>query len=116
MLRKSDHLAREREKERNKRLGLLHNIVDKGDDKYCCSVYRNLRNTVTDINKWISGGASVLFVSLKTEKPMFEWRMVKKNEKKNTYILKGTGTFFSAMLCVFHFEFVNPLAITFLNE
>lgn len=36
--------------------------------------------------------------------------------KKNTHILKGTGTFFSAMLCVFHFEFVNPLAITFLNE
>lgn len=55
MLRKSDHLAREREKEKNKTLGLLYNIVDKGDDKYCCSVYRNLRNTVTDINKWISG-------------------------------------------------------------
>lgn len=39
-----------------------------------------------------------------------EWK------KKHTHVLKGTGTFFSAMLCVFHFEFVNPLAITFLNE
>lgn len=100
MLRKSDHLAREREKERNKRLGLLYNIVDKGDDKYCCSVYRNLRNTVTDINKWISGGASVLFVSLKTEKPMFEWRMVKKNEKKHIHLKRNRHILFCNALCV----------------